>query len=313
MGNNNKREILIINNETTDSAFEYFTKEIYPRRIPVILRKFSIGSCINKWTPDYLSKQLGEHIVKVHVSTQERMDFIQKNFIYSDHKWHRGFIRNNLKKQTEMYYLRSLGENPRKDPANIQKQFPKIANDIEFPPFFQEQQFFSSVFRISSPKLCLWTHYDIMDNFLIQVTGHKRCVLFPPSDVLNLYLKGDKSEVLDIDNPDTKKYPNFKNVIWHECILQPGDILFIPALWFHNVTALSFSIAVNVFWKNLEDTYYDKKDIYGNKDLILANNAFDHLEKALRSIKDLPSDYRKFYACRLISKIQETLKETGNS
>jgi hypothetical protein len=35
--------------------------------------------------------------------------------------------------------------------------------------------------------------------------------------------------------------------------------------------ALDFSIAINVFWKNLKHQLYDKNDPYGNQDLIPAN------------------------------------------
>lgn len=47
------------------------------------------------------------------------------------------------------------------DVADIRKQFPLLEGDIKFPKFFKEDQFFSSVFRISSPGLQLWTHYDV--------------------------------------------------------------------------------------------------------------------------------------------------------
>ncbi|GBM71880.1 hypothetical protein AVEN_243303-1 [Araneus ventricosus] len=67
-----------------------------------------------------------------------------------------------------------------------------------------------------------------MDNALIQVKGSKHAVLFPPTDALNLYLNGDKSEVLDIENPDFDRFPRFRNVSWHECCLLPGDVLHIP-------------------------------------------------------------------------------------
>ena len=72
-----------------------------------------------------------------------------------------------------------------------------------------------------------------MDNTLIQIRGRKRVVLFSPQDASNLYLQGDKSLIVDIDNPDLEKYPKFSSVTRHECILEPGDILFIPAMWFH--------------------------------------------------------------------------------
>lgn len=71
-----------------------------------------------------------------------------------------------------------------------------------------------------------------MDNMLIQVNGNKKVVLFEPNDVDRLYMKGDKSQILDIDNVDFNKYPLFENVTHYECYLKPGDVLFIPGLMF---------------------------------------------------------------------------------
>ncbi|ESP01531.1 hypothetical protein LOTGIDRAFT_180300 [Lottia gigantea] len=127
-----------------------------------------------------------------------------------------------------------------------------------------------------------------MDNILIQVTGTKRVVLFSPSDVQYLYLNGDKSEVLDIDNPDVEKYPEFLKATRYECNLEPGDILFIPALWFHNVISLDFGVAVNVFWKHL-GIYYQLNV---------------PLDRALKTLDELPVEYKEFYARRLIARIE---------
>jgi len=157
-----------------------------------------------------------------------------------------------------------------KDVSDIAVHFPALAADLKVPKVFPKEAFFSSVFRITSPNLQLWTHYDTCDNILIQIRGRKRIVFYPPTEALNLYLDGDKSEIVDIDSPDFTRYPKFKDVEQFEVILEEGDIVFIPALWFHNITALDFSISVNVFWKNLVGELYDKKDPYGNKDLIPA-------------------------------------------
>ncbi len=77
-----------------------------------------------------------------------------------------------------------------------------------------------------------------MDNMLIQVVGLKRVVLFPPADFDFLYMNGDKSEVINVDEPDLEAYPLFAKATKYECELKPGDILFIPALWLHNVIAV---------------------------------------------------------------------------
>lgn len=47
------------------------------------------------------------------------------------------------------------------DIADIRKQFPVLAEDVQIPEYFEKDQFFSSVFRISSAGLQLWTHYDV--------------------------------------------------------------------------------------------------------------------------------------------------------
>ncbi|KTF71872.1 hypothetical protein cypCar_00048639 [Cyprinus carpio] len=190
------------------------------------------------------------------------------------------------------------------EPADLRKQFPELAEDFHIPQFFEPEQFFSSVFRISSPGLQLWTHYDVMDNLLAQVTGRKRVVLYSPKDALYLYLTGDKSEVLDIDTTDLQLYPEFVKASRYECILEPGDLLFIPALWFHNTLALQFGVGVNVFWRHLPPESYDKKDPYGNKDPVAASRALQSLERTLGILEELPPDYQDFYARRMVLRIQ---------
>ena len=142
-----------------------------------------------------------------------------------------------------------------------------------------------------------------MDNLLVQVTGRKRVVLFSPKEVANLYMVGDKSAVLDIDSPDLKAFPLFEHVVHHSCTLEPGDVLFIPALWFHNVKSEQFGVAVNIFWRHLDAPFYDPKDTYGNKDPLHAQKAMQMVEKALAALDELPEDYRDFYARTLASKI----------
>ncbi|CAH1249299.1 TYW5 [Branchiostoma lanceolatum] len=214
---------------------ERFLSEIYPKRVPAVLRGVNIGPCVDLWNTDYLCQKGGNRQVKIHVCPTTQMDFINKNFAYRTLPFDE-FVRRAAEEkhtdffhsQDEKYYLRSLGEDPRKDVADIRTQFPELADDIIFPEFFSPSQFFSSVFRIGSPGVQLWTHYDIMDNLLIQVSGRKRVVLFSPRDATHLYLTGDKSAVLDLENPDLERFPQFCQARPYTCTLEPGDILFIP-------------------------------------------------------------------------------------
>ncbi|XP_021053648.1 tRNA wybutosine-synthesizing protein 5 isoform X1 [Mus pahari] len=291
---------------------EQFLEHLYPQRKPLVLEGLDLGSCTSKWTVDYLSQVGGTKEVKIHVAAVAQMDFISKNFVYrtlpfnklvqrAAEETHKEFFIS----EDEKYYLRSLGEDPRKDVADIRQQFPSLGEDITFPMFFREEQFFSSVFRISSPGLQLWTHYDVMDNFLIQVTGKKRITLFNPRDAQYLYLSGSKSEVLNIDSPDLDKYPLFPKARRYECSLEAGDVLFIPALWFHNVVSEEFGVGVNIFWKHLPSECYDTTDTYGNKDPVAASRAVQILDRALKILAELPEEYRDFYARQMVLRIQD--------
>ncbi|TDH07216.1 hypothetical protein EPR50_G00121420 [Perca flavescens] len=253
----------------TEVDKDVFLREIYPERRPAVLRGVCLGACLEKWTVEYLGRKGGDREVKIHVSTVPQMDFLHKNFVYKTLPFKEFVKRASEKKHTdfflcedESYYLRSLGEDVRKEPADLSKQFPDLAEDFHIPQFFEPVQFFSSVFRISSCGLQLWTHYDVMDNLLAQA----------------------------------KRY---------ECVLEPGDLLFIPALWFHNTLALQFGVGVNVFWRHLPAASYDRKDPYGNKDPAAATRALQALERALHTLDELPADYRDFYGRRMIQRIQK--------
>ena len=286
-------------------------KDVLAQRMPCLLKNYDVGDCVNKWTVDYLCKKGGSRSATVHVSESPKMNFLEKNFSYrklpfcdvvrrASEKQHKEYFSSS----SEYYYFRSLGENARKDRSVLSEQFPDLIGDIRWPQAFPREAFFSSVFRIASADMQLWTHYDVMDNFLIQVNGTKRVVLFSPEDALKLYLHGDKSTIVDIDNVDLKRYPKFADAQKFKCILHPGDILFIPALWFHNVVSLEFGIAVNVFWRHLPRDMYDGHDVYGNKDLIPAARSLNILNRALKVLETLPEDYRDFYGRKLIGHIE---------
>lgn len=59
-----------------------------------------------------------------------------------------------------------------------------------------------------------------------------------------------------------------------------------------------------MFWRHLSQDSYDKKDLYGNKDPVAAARALQALERALGVLDDLPTEYRDFYARRMVLRIQ---------
>lgn len=134
---------------------------------------------------------------------------------------------------------------------------------------------------------CISAHYDNADNLACVAAGNREFILFPPEQVDNLYVgpleftpAGQAVSLVDFDNPDFNRFPRFKNALNNALIakLQPGDCIFIPALWWHHVSAQSqFNVLVNYWWRQAPD--------------YLAN-PFDAMLHSMLAIKDLPQSQR---------------------
>lgn len=305
-----------------EAAAALFRAHYESVRSPVVIRSLDIGRCTRVWTPQYLMDAVEPERVMgagVHQSSSACIDLAghrpantPRNFQFVQMGW-RELIRKaaaaggaeaGSSAAREHFYLRTVAEGPaaRKQPSHLPALFPTLAQDVLLPHglLYSAHAYHSSVLRVASAGTQLWTHYDTMDNVLMQVVGTKRVVLWPPSEADNLYTDASSSRVDDIDSPDLAAFPKFSLAQRSrlEATLQPGDVLFIPALWFHNVTSLDFSVAVNVFWRGLDAAEYNAKDIYGNKDLRAAERAIAAAEKAAALVSHLPEPYRSFYAHR---------------
>ena len=53
---------------------------------------------------------------------------------------------------------------------------------------------------------------------------------------------------IDVENVDYDRFPLFRDVPHLECILQPGDLLYMPSRHWHYVRSLSPSFSVNFWW-----------------------------------------------------------------
>ena len=269
-----------------------------------------LGDCVAKWSPEYIVSNAEDKPVKIHVTEDPlRMDFVAKNFKYATVGLHELMSKASSDDQELKYYLRSTSEDIRsKDAVLFHKDFPGLASDFELPDLFDQERLFSSVFRVSSPGIRVWTHYDVMDNVYVQILGRKKAILWAPDEALNLYLDGgDKSKVIDIDDVQKirSEFPKFLDAERYVGDLEPGDILYIPALWFHNMTAVDFGVAINVFWKNLDPDLYDKKDPYGNRPLLPAAKASRMLDNVMKQLDELPSEYKDFYGRQLIERVSK--------
>lgn len=92
-------------------------------------------------------------------------------------------------------------------------------------------------------------HADYDDNLFAQVWGSKRIILAPPHHDEFLYPREANALLFgspfDPEAPDYERFPLARQAALVECIVQPGDMLYVPAGWFHQVRSLSFSLSSN--------------------------------------------------------------------
>lgn len=122
------------------------------------------------------------------------------------------------------------------------------------------------MFTDNPPIVSIWigtrtvtsAHYDMSNNLAACVVGRRRFTLFPPDQVANLYPGpleptpgGQVVTMVDLRAPDLDRYPRFAEAAAAAQVaeLEPGDLLFYPALWWHEVEALEpFNVLVNYWW-----------------------------------------------------------------
>ena len=96
-------------------------------------------------------------------------------------------------------------------------------------------------------------HHDPHYNLLAQVVGTKYVRLYHPKHSAKLcpYTTGltQNSSQIDLDKQGHDPSPEFATLPFLECVLQPGQMLFIPPGWWHYVKALSVSFSVSFWWK----------------------------------------------------------------
>ncbi len=101
-------------------------------------------------------------------------------------------------------------------------------------------------------------HYDTMDNVACVAMGRRRFTLFPPDAIEDLYvgpidhtLAGQPISLAVGSEPDDPRYPKFARARDRALVveLDPGDALYIPKLWWHQVEALGdVNVLVNFWW-----------------------------------------------------------------
>ena len=131
-------------------------------------------------------------------------------------------------------------------------------------------------------------HFDFPRNIAGCVLGRRKFTLFPPEQVDNLYIgpwdltpAGQPISMVDFHHPDYHRFPRFSDAEKHAetAFLEPGDVIYIPNMWWHQVESLDdINGLVNFWWQETPG---------------VLGSPTEALKHAFLSIRSLPLGQRK--------------------
>jgi hypothetical protein len=268
-----------------------FRNEIMPRDRPAVLK-----GLVNEWpavregrkSPRALCDYIKTFDLGRPVQTAVGPPAIKGRLFYRDDM--RGFNFERINETFQIAVERVLAHMNDAEPPALYAGAVSTAEG--FPGFARENSLalldHSIVSRIwAGNAVTAPTHFDMSDNIACVVCGRRRFTFFPPEQLPNLYVgpleftpAGQPTSMVKVAAPDLNRYPRYTEALAaaESAELGPGDAVFIPNLWWHNVESLdAFNILVNYWW-------YDAQRGAGSP--------FAALVYGLLSIKDLSADRR---------------------
>jgi hypothetical protein len=162
--------------------------------------------------------------------------------------------------------------------------FPGLAKELSLAPSDAS----SLVSLWLGNRVVVSAHFDFPDNLACCIAGRRRFTLFPPEQLPNLYVgpwdltpAGQPISLVDLRAPDLERFPRFAEAADAalEVILEPGDAVFVPSMWWHHVEGLDdLNILLNYWWRDTP---------------AYMGTPMNVLKHAFLSIKGLPDEERR--------------------
>jgi len=277
--------------ERRNVAAETFRSEIVPGNRPVVIR-----GLVGHWpavlegrrSPQSLCAYLRRFDRQRPVDTLVGSPSINGHFFYREDMTGLNFER--VKEPFGSALDRLLAHLDESAPPALSIQSTPIPDYL--PGFDREH----TLGLVSSSKPRIWignavhvaTHFDVASNVACVVAGRRRFTLFPPDQLPNLYVgpfdftpSGQPVSMVALDNPDFDRYPRFRTALENaqQAELEPGDALFIPFAWWHNVQSLDrFNMLINYWWNEPRQT---------------GGSPLDSLLHAILNLRELPANERE--------------------
>ena len=230
-----------------------FLERYYAVGRPVILvGELDHWPALTRWTPDYLKDKVGSALVEYQGGRTANARFEMEKDLHRREGPFDAFIENIQQGSGNDTYLTAYNS-----ARNRQALAPLVADMGLLPKFLNSEPPASEGMMWIGPAGTVTSlHHDLTNNFIAQLMGRKRLKLLPASEVGRVYNHQHVfSQIADLEDPslDAARYPRLPGSRVYDVELAPGEILFVPLAWWHQVKSVDFSVTVtytNFLWPN---------------------------------------------------------------
>ncbi|EEC15193.1 hypoxia-inducible factor 1, alpha subunit inhibitor, putative [Ixodes scapularis] len=275
--------------------------------MPVVLTDTGLVAPALKWDLDYLSEHLGEGSCTVYQSDTPYFKYYDETKV-RDHRltdFRAPTLRHEWKIGTFAQRLRSAGHNKYYYLQQMLNETVGQSIMLDFLRFnwdwVNRQQKHNGWGPLTSNLLLVGTggnvtpaHYDEQQNFFAHLRGHKRFLLFSPDQYGCLYPHPvwhphDRQSQVDFSDPDLSRFPEFAHLRGWETVLGPGDVLYLPMYWWHQVESApgkDYTVSVNFWYKAapVDKVIYPRM---GHQKMAIMRNIEKVLVEALRDVNEV--------------------------
>ena len=238
-------------------------RDLYMTSSPVILaHAIAHWPALRKWRDlDYLKAAAGDRLVPVE--TYDKKDAAQT---YLTESWQQEVMP--LGEYIADFFKRGeQGESDRRGylaQHQLFDQIPTLRDDIATPAFCvptaEDTNAPSACENAATPIVSAWLgpggtvsplHNDPYHNLLAQVVGRKYVRVYEVGETARLYPREGplcNNSLVNLDDGDWEKFPRAKEAPFSQCVLEAGEVLYIPKLAWHYVRGLEPSFSVSFWW-----------------------------------------------------------------
>lgn len=188
---------------------------------------------VKRWSPAYLAEVIGDIQVRPSVGLPDT------EVPYN----HRDIDFRRSMKVREFVELMRTGDRCYIDQVPI-NNMPGLEHDFDFESLAPGDVKAVIIWMGASTRSGM--HFDYVDNLFAQVHGTKLVVVAAPEEARLLHPFPDahsKSQVAP-EHPDLDAHPRFARATLAQGILQPGDVLYLPRVWWHYLASSESSISL---------------------------------------------------------------------